>query len=98
VDAPSLTLLSKYVLEFARHQSGVSLAVPLAAGVRTALTLDHRHRLDGQQYVLGSLRLSRRIGRGDVFLDIRNLLNERYREIPGVDLPGRWTTVGFSLR
>jgi iron complex outermembrane receptor protein len=98
VDAPSLALLSKYVLEYARHQSGVSVATPLVAGVRGALTLDHRDRLDGQTYVLGSLRLSRKVGRGDLFVDVRNLFNQHYREIAGVDLPGRWATVGVSLR
>ena len=98
VNAPSLALLSKYVLEYARHQSGVSVAMPLVAGVRGALTLDHRDRLDGQTYVLGSLRLSRKVGRGDLFVDVRNLFNQHYREIAGVDLPGRWATVGVSLR
>lgn len=98
VEAPSLALLSKYVLEYARHQSGVSVATPLVAGVRGALTFDHRDRLDGQTYVLGSLRLSRRVGRGDLFVDVRNLFNQHYREIAGVDLPGRWATVGVSLR
>jgi hypothetical protein len=35
---------------------------------------------------------------GDVFVDVRNLFDARYREIPGVDLPGRWVTAGLSLR
>ncbi len=98
VDAPSLALLSKYVLEYARHQSGLSVAAPLVAGLRGTLTLDHRDRLDGQTYVLGSLRVSRRMGRGDLFVDVRNLFNERYREVAGVDLPGRWASVGVTLR
>ncbi len=98
LDAPSLTLLSKYVLEYARHQTGLSVGVPLGAGLRTALTLDHRNRLDGQNYVLGSLRISRTFALGDAFLDVRNLFNEHYREIAGVDLPGRWISVGLMIR
>ena len=98
VDAPSLALLSKYVLEYARHQSGLSVATPLLAGLRGALTLDYRDRFDGQTYVLGSLRVSRRIGRSDLFVDVRNLFNQHYREVAGVDLPGRWATLGVALR
>jgi iron complex outermembrane receptor protein len=98
VNAPSLTQLSKYVLEYARHQTGASVAVPLLGGIRAAVNLDHRNRADGQNYVLGSVRLSRPFALGDVFLDVRNLFDERYREIFGVDLPGRWVTAGMTLR
>jgi iron complex outermembrane receptor protein len=98
VNAPSLTLLSKYVLEYARHQIGMSAAAPLPAGFRGAVSLDHRRRLDGQRYVLGGLRISRPFGRGDLYVDVRNLFDVRYREVPGVDLPGRWVTLGLTLR
>jgi iron complex outermembrane receptor protein len=98
VDAPSLVLLSKYVLEYARHQTGVMVSGPIGAGLRGALTLDHRSRIDGQEYVLGAMRVSWGIPVGDVFVDVRNLFDARYREIPGVDLPGRWVTAGLSLR
>jgi outer membrane receptor protein involved in Fe transport len=90
--------LSKYVLEYARHQSGASIALPLGGGMRAAVSLDYRNRLDGQHYVLGSARVSRVFARGDVFLDVRNLFDQRYREIAGVDLPGRWVTAGMTLR
>ncbi len=98
VDAPSLGQLSKYVLEYARHSSGVSIATPIGGGLRLAMNVDDRHRLDGQSYTLISTRISRRVGRADLFADASNLLNERYREIPGVDLPGRWVSFGLTLR
>ena len=59
VDAPDLTQLSKYVLEYARHQSGGSLTVPVVAGFRAAVNVDHRHRLDGQEYDLVGFRASK---------------------------------------
>jgi outer membrane cobalamin receptor len=98
VDAPTLPLLSKYVLEYARHQAGVSLAVPTVAGVRLSVNVDHRRRRDGQAYELVSARVSRAFGRIDAFVDGTNLFNQTYHEIVGVQMPGRWLTAGLTVR
>jgi iron complex outermembrane receptor protein len=98
VDAPAVALFSRYLLEYARHQTGVSLAVPVVAGVRAALNVDRRNRYDGQAYDLVGARISRTFGRADVFVDASNLLDETYVEVPGVEMPGRWVSVGVTLR
>ncbi len=98
VGAPSLDLLSKYVLEYVRRQTGVSVAVPVAGGVRAAVNVDHRLRFDGQSYALVSAHVTRAVGRTEVYVDGTNLLDEHYREIAGVDMPGRWLTVGVTIR
>ena len=98
VDAPSLTSLSKYVLEYARHQSGGTLAFPAGLGLRAVVNVDHRHRLDGQSYDLVSASLKRPFGRAEVFVEGTNVLNETYHEVVGVAMPGRWMTVGLRLR
>ena len=98
VDAPELTQMSKYVLEYARHQSGGSLTVPVIAGFRAAVNVDHRHRFDGQNYDLVGLRISRGFSRGDIYFDVANALDETYQEVAGVAMPGRWMSVGFRLR
>lgn len=98
VEAPALTTLSKYVLEYARHAAGLSAATPLGAGLSAALNVDYRHRADGQQYWLVGARLTRAIGRFDAFVEGSNLLDESYREIAGVPMPGRWMTVGMRVR
>ena len=97
VEAPALTQESRYVLEYARHQTTVSVATPVAAGVRLAINVDHRIRRDGQNYALVGARLGRGFGRVDVFLDGSNLLNESYREIAGVAMPGRWISAGVTI-
>lgn len=98
VDAPALTLLSKYVLEYARRQGGVSLSLPLGSRTRLALNVDHRDRLDGQRYSLVGARFTQTIGRADVYVDGTNLLKETYREVAGVAMPGRWISAGVTLR
>lgn len=99
VDAPTLSLLSKYVLEYARHSLALSAAAPLGvADLRASVTADHRQRLDGQRYTLVGAQLSRVFSRATVFVAASNLLNETYREVAGVDMPGRWFTVGIAVR
>ncbi|MEO8481999.1 MAG: TonB-dependent receptor [Acidobacteriota bacterium] len=101
VDAPSVGLLSKYVLEYARHQAGGSVSLPVGAGARIALNADFRNRLVAQtwhSYTLLSARVSRAFKRTDVYLDGSNLLNANYQEIAGVAMPGRWMSVGVTVR
>jgi iron complex outermembrane receptor protein len=98
VDAPSLNQLSKYVLEYARHSGGVSTALPLVGGLRLAVNAGYRSRVDGQQYWLVGGRLNRSVGRLDAFVEGSNLLNESYREVAGVPMPGRWLSVGVRVR
>jgi iron complex outermembrane receptor protein len=102
VDAPALTanppLLSKYVNEYARHSTVGSIGLPLGRQVRFVLNVDHRHRLDGQNYSLVSARFSRQVRHMDLFVSGTNLVNENYREIVGVAMPGRWVMAGVTLR
>jgi iron complex outermembrane receptor protein len=98
VDAPSLSLLSKYVLEYATRSIAAAVAVPLGGGFRAAVNLDYRRRYAGPRYTLLGARLARRFGRGEVFVAGTNLLNQDYYEIAGVEMPGRWVTAGFAIR
>src|SRR5687767_2739724 len=98
VDAPALNVLSKYVLEYARHSAGLSATAPVGAGLRAALNTDYRHRADGQKYWLVGARVSRAFGQWDAFVEGSNLLDETYREIAGVLMPGRWLSAGIRVR
>jgi iron complex outermembrane receptor protein len=102
VDAPAVAQLSKYVLEYARHQAGGSVSVPVGGGVRVAVNVDARNRLVAQTwqtYTLVSTRVSRGVGRhADAYLDASNLLDADYQEIAGVAMPGRWVSVGVTVR
>ena len=73
------------------------MAAPLVAGLRVAVNVDRRHRQDGQVYDLVAARLSRTFGPADVFVDAANLLDESYVEVPGVEMPGRWISVGVRI-
>lgn len=98
VDAPALSLESRYVLEYARHSTALSVALPLGRGFQAAVNVDHRLRRDGQHYALVGARLSRTIGRLDLFVDGTNLFDVTYTEIAGVAMPGRWISGGVTIR
>ncbi|HET9369046.1 MAG TPA: TonB-dependent receptor [Vicinamibacterales bacterium] len=98
VDAPALTLLSKYVLEYVRTSAGVSLATPVVGSLHAAANVDYRRRLDRDPYTLVDLRLSYALRRTAVFVEATNLFDAEYVEIPGVAMPGRWITAGVTLR
>jgi outer membrane cobalamin receptor len=98
VDAPLQNVESRYLLEYARHQSGGSVSVSLPAHLHGALNVDHRHRVDGQSYDLVSLRISRDWKRLTAFAAVSNLLDENYREIATVAMPGRWISAGFTIK
>lgn len=98
IDAPAIGAISRYVLEYARHSSGGSIAAPIGHGVNVAVNVDHRHRLDGQSYDLVSAKVARTFARGEIYLSGSNLLNDSYHEVAGVAMPGRWLLVGVTLR
>lgn len=95
VDAPSLGELSKYVLAYAPHTLTFSGAGRFGAWT-AGPSLQFRRRIDGQEYWLADLRVSRRLAAGwDIYADGSNLLNTSYYEISGVPMPGRWLRIGL---
>jgi vitamin B12 transporter len=98
VDAPSLNLISKYVLEYARHSLVTSVAAPLGAGFAVSGSTDYRRRLDGQKYTLVGARIARSWRRATAFVDASNLFDVEYHEVAGVAMPGRWMTVGVTVK
>jgi iron complex outermembrane receptor protein len=98
VDAPSLALQSKYVLEYVTRSIGASVTTPIGGQFRLSVNVDHRHRYDGQSYALVGAKVSRGFGRCEIYVDGTNLLNESYHEVAGVAMPGRWIVAGFALR
>jgi iron complex outermembrane receptor protein len=101
VDAETVNLLSKYVLDYAPHSIAVGSAIPLPAGFRVAPRLEYRHRTRSSgdsDYVLLDTRLGRRINRNfDLFIDGTNLFDVSYQEISGVAMPGAAFSVSLAI-
>jgi iron complex outermembrane receptor protein len=99
VGIPAFNQLSKYVLEYAKDSLVVSGTAPIGrTGLSVTATADHRNRLDGQQYTLLSARASYTRRHATFFVDGTNLLDREYHEVAGVAMPGRWISLGVTLR
>jgi outer membrane cobalamin receptor len=95
--APGLVLLSKYVLDFARHSvavTGSGDALGLTAGTR----LDWKRRADGRSYWLLDARVARALGPARLYVEGTNLLDAEYQEVRGVAMPGRALYAGLEVR
>jgi iron complex outermembrane receptor protein len=93
----SLTLISKYTLDYARHSLGLTASGVTWRAIGVGATLAVRQRTDRDAYVLADVRVSRRAGRATLFVDVKNLFDQDYEEIRGIAMPGRWLTAGVRL-
>jgi iron complex outermembrane receptor protein len=101
LDAPAVTQLSKYALDYAPRSFTAAGALPLPGGFRLAPRLEYRRRsrpLAAEEYVVVDARLGRRFGPlFDLYVDGTNLLDERYAEIAGVPMPGAAVMIGLTV-
>lgn len=98
VRADELDLQSKYVLQYARHSLATTAAFPLPFGLVAGHHLSYRRRRDGSDYWVADLRLTRPIGpHTRLYAEATNYLNSAYQEIPGVDMPRRWFSLGLEF-
>jgi outer membrane cobalamin receptor len=93
-------MLSKYVLDYAPHNAAISGAVRVPLELDLSMRFGWTRRYDGRAYEVLDLRVSRPFGRATLFVDAANLFDERYQEVVGVAMPGRWMSAGlrFDLR
>jgi outer membrane cobalamin receptor len=95
--APGLDLLSKYVLDFARHSVALT-GTTEAAGVTAGTRLDWKRRADGRSYWLFDARVARAFGPARLYVEGTNLLDADYQEVRGVVMPGRAVFGGVEVR
>ena len=101
LDAPAVTLLSKYALDYAPLTFTAAGALPLPGGFRAGPRVEYRRRtrpLVREQYMLVAARVGRRLGPlVDLYVDGANLLDRSYSEISGVPMPGATMTVSVVV-
>jgi outer membrane cobalamin receptor len=95
--APSVGLLSKYALDFARHSWTAAGTLALPFGLNVGQRAAHRRRSDGRGYWVFDARVSRRFGQILLRVDGSNMLNRQYQAVRGVDMPGRWLQFGIDV-
>ncbi len=97
-NAGVVNFLSKYALDYARHSVTETWNMKLPKEWALGQQLSYRLRLDGRRYWLLDARLSKKIQNLVFFMEGANLLNSRYQEVLGVDMPGCWIKGGMEFR
>jgi iron complex outermembrane receptor protein len=95
-NAEQVHYYSKYALDYARDSWGATASFRAPLALEYHSTINYKRRSNGISYWVLDGRLERRFYRLSAALEYTNLLDSSYREITGVDMPGRWFY--FSLR
>jgi vitamin B12 transporter len=95
--AGKIDYFSKYALDIPRYSWAASGSVELPFSLTCGQKLAYTKRSNGNDYWLWDLRLARRFHKITAMVDVTNLLNSRYQEVSGVDMPGRWFIAGLQL-
>ncbi len=98
VDAGVVDYISKYVLDYARDSWSAFIFFPVPLSFEYRQTLNYKRRNNGQDYWLLDGRLEHPVGHFIAGIDFTNLLNSRYQEVAGVDMPGRWAILTLRTK
>lgn len=91
-------LMSKYALNVARHDARLSVSWNSARGRSVSAGVAYRDVPTLDRCWLVHARASQRVGCAALFLQGRNLLDDRYEEIPGVPAPAAYLEIGVELK
>ncbi|NIG56597.1 TonB-dependent siderophore receptor [Chitinophaga sp. Cy-1792] len=90
--------ISRYVIESLRHQFVAGANTSFAGHFNLSATARYCMRINYKDYTLVDARLSYRQSRFKVYVDANNILDVTYIEAGAVPMPGRWMTVGASIK
>ena len=90
------SLESKYLLDHLRHQliAGVTNDLPFEILQNWSFRFQDRVNVDSQFIV--DTQLLKKVGSFEIFIRATNIFNKIYSDFSGVELPGRWLTVGLK--
>ena len=90
LDAGASAQQLKYSQDYARHTAAMLVTLRLPWQVDLTTRAGYTRRVDGRTARVWDARGRRRFGALAVVLEGTNLLDDRYQETRGVDMPGRW--------
>lgn len=88
---------SKYLLDFLRHQFIGKISNRLPFNIQQNWTFRYEERVNFENSFIIDTQITKQYKFFKVFFRATNLLDRNYRDIAGVDLPGRWITGGITL-
>lgn len=89
--------ISKYAVEALRHQAIASVRSMLWNKLQLNANVRYLYRINANDYTLVDARVAYRIKQFNIYADVNNILDTKYREASVIQLPGRWYTVGVQI-
>mgnify|MGYP001594260474 FL=1 len=89
--------ISKYALNYPRHQFGIKVGYRFPFGVQVVTESSYKERAKEKGYVLLDARISKRFSRLEIYIEETNILGTEYQDIKGVPMPGRWFKGGLKV-
>ncbi|NSL86832.1 TonB-dependent receptor [Chitinophaga sp. Mgbs1] len=90
--------ISRYVIESLRHQFTANVRATLLEHFTVSAAARYCMRISYKDYTLLDARIAYRRSRYQLYVDANNLLDVSYVEAGAVPMPGRWATLGGTLR
>ena len=88
---------SKYVFDHLRHQAVLGVNFTNFAGkLVESINMKYADRLQFEDYFVVDVRLLYKVAHVELFFDVSNLFNEKYREHAFIPQPGRWLKLGLN--
>nr|WP_295865584.1 TonB-dependent receptor [uncultured Chitinophaga sp.] len=90
--------ISRYVIESLRHQLTAGVRASLLQHWMVSATARYNMRINYKDYTVVDARIAYQQRRFQVYADANNLLDVTYVEAGAVPMPGRWVTLGGSVK
>jgi len=88
---------SKYALRYTQHLFTSEISYPLIWQVEHSINGLYKKRISGEEYFVMDTKLAKKFSFGNYYIEVNNLLDKNYTEIPYVPMPPRIIRVGVKL-
>jgi vitamin B12 transporter len=92
------TKMSRYVIESLRHQFTANIRTELLQHFSISAGARYCMRINYKDYTVIDARIAYKRSRYQIYADANNLLDVTYIEASAVPMPGRWMTLGASVK
>ncbi len=89
--------ISKYALRYAQHLLTGEISYPVIWQIEHSINGLYKKRVSGEEYFVADTKLTKKFSLGDYYIEVDNLLDKDYTEIPFVPMPPRIIHVGIKL-
>ena len=97
-DRKTSDFISRYALDYLRHQLVVTLSNNFWFGIKQNWALRYENRVNFEDQFLVDANFYRQINMFKIFIKATNLFNKSYREFNTAPLPGRWVIGGIKFK